>query len=521
MISIASIIAAGTIHVLVVGEHAEIPAYSLFFVALGILQLTVGCLLVIAGRSISVYVIAILSTISSLVIYAVSRASPFPSLIESEAIEPIGLFTKSMESIFLLLMLTSFFQRRTGALQGRLALSRRVISHLASITIIGMVIGASAFAALGSPFVLASFYGLNLNAKWSYDAGPGAIIATPLVLSGDILYFGTIQAPSSQYFLSALNSSAGSVIWRHSTNGLCTCSIPAVYNNTLYIVMVDLSLNRESLRRFDAASGLAEWNFSTVGNGSYLEKLQTPQIWREIVFALLEGDHLYAIDSTNGKLLWEYGHGQPGLAPFAVDRGLVLLGSRYENYFYALNATNGSVIWRVQTDSPFLGQPLTHEGTAYAVSAKGTVYAFDEVSGDVSWNYSSDIGADEPPVINDSILYVRGMTGHGVTDTKRVTPESSIIALNAQNGGLLWSTHDNGLGMSKVAIAEGIVYSGTVYGYGSIYMYDAEHGWFAGIIPLSGNVAWPPLAVNKTLYFGTNEGKIYALETHASGILLT
>ena len=197
-----------------------------------------------------------------------------------------------------------------------------------------------------------------------------------------------------------------------------------------------------------------------------------------------------------------------------------MLGSRYQNYFQALNATSGATVWRVETDSQFLGQALASDGVVYAVSAKGTIYAFDEAKGSTRWTYESDIGADEHPVIHDGILYVRGMSGHRTTSSKTIT-ESSITALDARSGELIWSAHDNGLGMSKVAATEGIVYSAAAYGYGSIYMYDADHGWFAGVVPLKDSVAWPPAVCDGILFLATNQGKVYALETRAPNALLT
>jgi outer membrane protein assembly factor BamB len=221
-------------------------------------------------------------------------------------------------------------------------------------------------------------------------------------------------------------------------------------------------------------------------------------------------------------MLWEQGHGEQGLAPFAVDRGIG--GSRYQNYFQAVNGTDGTILWRVKTDSQFLGQALASGGLAYAVSAKGTIYAFDEMTGSEMWRYSSGVGADEPPVIHDGVLYARGMSGHGATSGttgSKIITESRITALDARTGEPIWSSHDNGLGMSKVVAAEGIVYSGAAYGYGSLYMYEADHGWFAGVVPFKDKVAWPAAVGDGILFLATNEGRVYALETKAPNALLT
>ncbi len=520
-----AIMVAGVIHLLVTGQHSELPLYWIFFVALGVLQLAAGLLLPIvpARRFVNVGVISIAMTASSVILYAISRASLFPFLIESEPIEPIGLFTKIVESAFLILMSLLLTRSSPNIFQNGFTLSRRTVAHLASLTLIAVLIGQGSFTALGSPFALSSFYGLNLGTKWSYDAGTASLISTPPILANGIIYFGTLQVTDPPYSLVALNSSTGSLVWQRSTNNLCTCSAPAVYDDKLYMVMVNLDSPQESLKAFDARSGVPEWNFTTQGGGYYVEKLQTPQVWGDAVFALLEGDHLYAVNSTSGKLLWEYGHEQQqGLAPFAVDRGLVLVGSRHQNYFQALNATSGAMVWSVGADSPFLGQSLAHNGVAYAVSAKGTIYAFDEATGSARWKYTSGVGADEPPVIHEGVLYVRGMSGHSTTGSSggKITTESFITALDARSGELIWSAHDNGLGMSKVAATEGIVYSGAVYGYGSLYMYDADHGWFAGVIPMRDGVAWPPEVGDGKLFLATNEGKVYALETSAPNALL-
>jgi len=93
--------------------------------------------------------------------------------------------------------------------------------------------------------------------------------------------------------------------------------------------------------------------------------------------------------------------------------------------------------------------------------------------------------------------------------------------LHVSPADLVWASHDGGLAMSGVTISNGVVFAGAAYGYGSIYMYDALHGWLLGIIPGMGSVSWPLAMKRGILYFGTNEGKVYALQMSMPNSLLT
>src|SRR5690349_10422698 len=52
-------------------------------------------------------------------------------------------------------------------------------------------------------------------------------------------------------------------------------------------------------------------------------------------------------------------------------------------------AEGGSVAWTFAAHGPFEAGPTVHDGTVYAASADGKLYALDAKTGDLRWSYDA------------------------------------------------------------------------------------------------------------------------------------
>jgi outer membrane protein assembly factor BamB len=113
--------------------------------------------------------------------------------------------------------------------------------------------------------------------------------------------------------------------------------------------------------------------------------------------------------------------------------------------------------------------------------------------------------------VADGIVYV------GSSDWFRVN------AVDAQTGELVWDFETKGDPWSSPAVADGVVYIGATGGY--LYALDAKNGselWkvrtgpaLATVDPVrfDGGVVSSPTVVAGVVYFGSLDGKLYAVST--------
>ena len=88
-----------------------------------------------------------------------------------------------------------------------------------------------------------------------------------------------------------------------------------------------------------------------------------------------------------------------------VSNGIVYVGSN-DNKLYALNATNGAVIWNFTTGGYVISSPSISNGIVYFGSYDHKVYAVDAQTGTEKWNYTTGSVVESSPVVGDGNVYV-------------------------------------------------------------------------------------------------------------------
>ena len=173
---------------------------------------------------------------------------------------------------------------------------------------------------------------------WFFETG-GPVAASPAIAGSLVL------APSKDGFLYALDRNEGDRVWRANVGS--TVSSPAVHGDTVFVASGSFDGSRD-VRALDIANGQVRWTFTPNG-----------PVQASITYA--DGKIFFSTNAANGTI-------------------------------YALNATRGEEVWKFQPTPAnyILGSPIVADGTLYAPSDNGHVYAIRDP-------------ARQPPSVVDSL----------------------------------------------------------------------------------------------------------------------
>ncbi len=223
------------------------------------------------------------------------------------------------------------------------------------------------------------------------------------------------------------------------------------------------------------------------------------------------------LNLKTGKTLWHAGSGYTA-KPVVADGTVYFAGQDAAgiSYLDAVNATNGTLRWH-NNDAPTFIQAVNDLVYDSYCEVQGSCYiaALNASNGTERWHYTSDMGT--------AWINVQNGVVYGISYSK-------IFALNATTGVPIWQTTlqiSNQSANMKPMISNGILYFAscdvTKPGGGGCYMYayNAVNGKEIWHTHIAGNNSFiaPPAIVDNTVYFGTGNGVIYAVDSKTGTIL--
>jgi outer membrane protein assembly factor BamB len=199
---------------------------------------------------------------------------------------------------------------------------------------------------------------------WSFYTGDyHTMTASPTVI--DNVVYVSNAATSTIDTLWALNAKTGDVLWS-SQYAEVTCSSPAVAYGILY------RGTTYSLAAFDISTGLNLWNYNTWGGGQGGPVYSSPAVAYNIVYFGSDDNNFYAVNTSDGSLLWYYTMRSPVRCSPSVADGIVYVwDSDYD--FYAFDALDGNIIWK----KDWIATSGTMDVQQSPAVANGIVYAVD------------------------------------------------------------------------------------------------------------------------------------------------
>ncbi len=390
--------------------------------------------------------------------------------------------------------------------------------------------------------------------KWSFKTG-GAIVGSPAV-AGGVVFIGSTDGN-----LYAVDQETGKEKWKYTTPRQIDSS-PAVVDGVVYFEGYD-----STLYALTADTGAVKWTFATGYERRFEANfihgypprpqtipdswdvfLSSPAVWNGKVYFGSGDGNVYALDAQSGILQWKFLTNDVVHASPAIANNTVYIGS-WDSNLYALDAETGQEKWRfkagqdpiIHNQVGFQSSAAVVDGTVYVGCRDGHVYALDAATGHRKWDYSTSMSwVITTPAVRDGTVYV------GTSDSAR------FHALDARTGRLRFTFDAKGYVDSSPALAGDLAYVGVTNGrLDAIDIKSGKLAWqfqtesskkdsqkllnadgsfnndaiYAPVfhdfqdMPVAvsrifslGAIFSSPVVDHKTVYFGSTDGFLYALQ---------
>lgn len=241
------------------------------------------------------------------------------------------------------------------------------------------------------------FYALDLQTGiplWKYQANNQ--------FSGSASWFHDragreyIVAASYDFFLYCFDAQTGRLMWKYEAQNYLHAT-PALWNGQAV---------------FGGCDGLL--HFVALTNGKSLGTLalatyiaSAASIHNNKAFVGDYDGKFSAIDLKTRQVVWTFKSDQrqlPFIGSPAIAGNKVMVGNR-DRHVYALNATNGQLIWKKNTGNPVDSSPLTDGRNVLVSNMRGDLLLLNINNGNVVWTYELGSGIQgNPAVVNRRII---------------------------------------------------------------------------------------------------------------------
>ena len=335
----------------------------------------------------------------------------------------------------------------------------------------------------------------DVDDVWTFSTRTAGQIAQPIVANGRVF-----QPHGNTLY--AVSATDGSEVWSAGTNGSLPAS-PVVADGVVY-----QPTTTGRVLAFGVANGEGEWAASMDR-----ENLNSPTILDGEMMLTGRDDPYstaYRLDTADGDVIWEAGRESDGPSddgpagtPVVDDDTVYVVnndvGGGTPARIAALSRSDGSQEWQksVAQDNYTEIADITYaDGTLYAATDQGAVYAVDAESGETDWSFEDISEVETIPVLADGTLYVAS------------TGDNALHAIDPSIGTRQWRKSLNGTPTSPV-YADGVLYFGADDNY--VYAHDADDGEELWSFQTGGEVVAPPVVVEDRVYAASTDGILYAL----------
>ena len=286
--------------------------------------------------------------------------------------------------------------------------------------------------------------------------------------SGLALDGSTLVVASGFGFITALDTSSGSEIWRTDMATPMTGS-PTIKNGKVFATS-----NNNEIFAIDLATGNIDWSDQAIAETARVLGSPSPAAVEDLVVAPFSSGEVIAYLATNGRRLWTDALSRAGR-------------------FTPISAIND-----------VSSRPVLAAGVVYAASQSGLLTGIDGRSGNRVW--VQPIGSVQAPALVGDYLFV-------------ASTEAQVVALQAQTGKVFWvaelDEYENPKKRKdKITYAGPIVASGRVLvasSTGDLISLDPQSGAETGRLSLKTPIFIEPIAADGKLLLLSDEGKLIAI----------
>ncbi len=267
----------------------------------------------------------------------------------------------------------------------------------------------------------------------------------------------------------------------------------------------------------DAKTGARKWQFAADAPIT-----ATAAVNGGVVYFISEANTVYALNAADGALVWRRATGPDlpfdAMAGFAMAqdwdywsssplafKGRIYVGSG-DGKVYALDGKTGAVAWTYATTGRVRSSPATDGKTLYAGSFDGTMTALDIATGKPRWVFHTKGNPVFPAgSIQSSPALAGGLVLFGARDF-------NLYALDAKTGKEVWEQSvKNSWVPSTPAIADGQVFVGSADGR-AVFAYDLVNGRQLWTTPLDNLVFSSPVIAGDSVYVASLGGTVFGLK---------
>ena len=155
----------------------------------------------------------------------------------------------------------------------------------------------------------------------------------------------------------------------------------------------------------------------------------SPAVDQDICVITNSGGLAEGLSLDNGMPIWQFQTGQPVYSTPAISDGRVVVSST-DSCLYCLDISNGKLLWKYRTNAPVIANPVIAGKRIYCGSSDGIFRCLALKDGKPIWKYDGIHGFVEatPFVYRNKVIF-------GAWD-------NHLYALNKNNGKLIWKWAD-------------------------------------------------------------------------------
>jgi len=366
--------------------------------------------------------------------------------------------------------------------------------------------------------IILGFHGLIASAqegslvKWSFNTD-GKILSNPIINDGSV-YFGNKEG---QFF--SIDGETGELLWKVEGLGH-SISEARIHAQTIYFK------SGNDIFALDKENGKEIWSYqsnSLQGSGQldlwdYYEG--SPVIHGSNVYFGLGNGNLMAFDLESGEETFHYSSQEAA----SIKCGLIIEDSilyfaDWNGKVYSIDLATGKELWIFKSYEEKLYETFGQINTQLFIDKELLFFGgrnpelqvLDKRTGRKVWSYTDLEGGwiSGDPLVQDDTLFIGGSDNH------------KMFAFSTSNGRKIWEYEFLFNNFSKALIYKdyllfttGDAY--TVYGpstgRGYLYALNRSDGSIKNIALIGGNLYTSPIIEGNKIYFGSEDGYLYAID---------
>lgn len=206
--------------------------------------------------------------------------------------------------------------------------------------------------------------------------------------------------------------------------------------------------------------------------------------------------------------LWTFRAGKGFSSTAAISGGAdgTVYAASLDGHLYALDLATGKVRWKHKAADQIKSSPSVREGTVYFGDEKGTFYALDAKTGKVRWTFQA-----EGPIVS-SANFAGNCVLFGSYD-------QFLYCLSPKNGSVLWKVETEGYVHGTPAVSAGgdtVISAGCD---GILRVLRVKDGSEVRRVPLGGYAAASPALSGGKAFLGNFENQFLGVDWQAGKVL--